>query len=237
MVPAKEAAAWIMRALASIANQTDPRWTVQVVVDRSSTDGTLARALEFKQLRRNRGQVHVNVSQKPGLPHVYREMIERAEPYDDICGILDSDDWLDPNAVSIVRSTYHQNPKLGCVWTQFWDDPRRCCGWSKALPVGVGLREAFRTGWWGAQHFRTFRKSMYLRSPYPLQLDLPYATDLNLALVLAATDCPGKFINQRVYHYVRTPGSISLVQRAAQRASAQELTGRYCHWLKRKETA
>lgn len=235
LVPAKNAAAWIIRALVSVASQTDPNWEVQVLVDRSSSDATHAKAVEFKRNSDRHRRIHVNVSREPGLPHVYKELIDRAEPDDGICGFLDADDWLDPEAVSAVHAAYRRQPELGCVWTQFWIEPNSSRGWSKPLPKGLGLRDAFRANWWGAQHFRTFRKSAYLSSDYELQLDVPYAADYNLALVLAATDCPVEFIDRKLYHYVRSPGSISVANRKKQKADYNKLSRRFRRWCEQPQ--
>jgi len=237
LIPAKNAQNTIRRALLSVANQVDPHWTAQVLVDCSTTDDTYKKVRLVKQELSCGGNIHVNISKRPGLPNVYRELIDRAEPRDGICGFLDADDRLSPGAVKKVRPHYLTDRKLGHLWSQFAHHPSGARGFSTHLPGGKSLLQAFNGGWWGAQHFRTFRKSVYDESPYDLQLDIPYATDFNLALVLAATDCKAKFLPEVLYYYHRTPSGITVSRKGRQTRDCRELRNRFQRWSRGKRCA
>lgn len=232
LIPAKNAQVTIRRALLSVANQTSREWDVQLLIDCSTTDNTYRKANKVKQELSSGKKIHINVSRRPGLPWVYKELIDRAEPTDDACGFLDADDQLALRAVARIRPFYVTDPDVGHVWSQFCHNPGGHKGWSRPLPSGRSLREAFSGGWWGAQHWRTFRKSVYTSSGYELQLDIPYATDFNLALVLAATDCKANFVADVLYSYHKTPGGITMKSRSKQSLNCRELRKRFRRWCK-----
>lgn len=208
---------------------------MQVLVDRSTTDGTYKSAKKLKTDLNLGGKMHLNVSQKPGLPSVYAELIDRAEPADGLCGFLDADDRLMPVAVRTIQKAYQADPTLGHVWSQFMFHPRGQQGWSRYPPRRMSLAEALISGWWGAQHWRTFRKEAYETSPYKLQPDVAFATDFNLATVLAASGCGYRHIPDSLYVYYQHVGSISAEHRKRQRADWNTLRKRFGHWHKQAQ--
>jgi len=215
LMPAFNAAKTLSRAVISVANQSSPDWRLQILVDPASKDATLSVANRLKT--RINGRIFVNIGQKAGLPVMYREIIDRAEPKDDICGFLDSDDILYPKAVERVLKVYKKKPDAGCVWTQFHFLPQRVRGWSSPLPERRSFKAAFMNEWWGAQHFRTFRKSIYDKATFEIPLNLPFAVDHSLALRLASADPKGYFLNEILYGYYMGLGSISKKHKVAQR--------------------
>jgi glycosyltransferase involved in cell wall biosynthesis len=213
LMPALNAAKTLQRAVVSVGNQTSAEWTLQILVDPATRDKTLA---EAKRLKGSvKGTVHVNMGRSPGLPYQYTELIDRAEPVDGICGFLDADDTLLPEAVESVVRTYREHPDAEVVWSQFVFMPRGTRGWSRPLPKGTTFKTAFLRSWWGAQHFRTFKKSVYERSSFGIPLHLPYAVDHSLALVLAAADPVGRFLDKILYGYYQLSSGIS--KRSTQR--------------------
>jgi len=214
-MPARDAAKTLPRAVVSVANQSSPDWRLQILVDPGSKDTTLAVAKRLKA--RVKGQIFVNVGQTAGLAAMYREIIDRADPSDDICGFLDADDILYPEAVAKITKVYKRRPEAGCVWSQFHFLPQRVRGWCCQLPEGKSFKAAFMNEWWGAQHFRTFRKSVYEAATFEIPLNLPYAVDHSLALRLASADPLGLFLNAVLYGYYMGSGSISKKHKVAQR--------------------
>lgn len=230
LIPALNAAPYIKRALASVCNQTRDDWDVQLLIDCATYDNTWKKVKQFLSTVKRRRSIHVNISAKPGLPNVYKELIDRAEPKDDICGFLDADDRLLPQAVKRVLACYESKPTLGHVWTQFIQHPQGASGWSRALPKGKTIKQAFLSSWWGAQHWRTFSKPVYESSPYSIQTDVPYATDYNLALVLAATNCDCYFLRQGLYEYNTMVSGITQTKQAKQKANFREMLRRFIQW-------
>lgn len=215
LMPALNAAKTLSRAVVSVANQSSSNWRLQLLVDPGSKDTTMAVAQRLKA--RINGQIFVNKGGKSGLPAMYREIIDRAEPKDDICGFLDADDILYPNAVERITKVYKRKPGIGCVWSQFHFMPQRVRGWSSPLPEHRSFKAAFMNEWWGAQHFRTFRKSTYTKGTFEIPLNLPFAVDHSLALRLASADPKGYFLNEILYGYYMGLGSISKKHKLAQR--------------------
>lgn len=234
LIPAKNAEKTIKRAIMSAANQTCCDWDMQILIDKNTTDETYARAVSVRGKLRSKSRIKINTSSHGGLPAVYKELIERAEPRDDILGFLDSDDRLVPKAVKVMLSVYKNSPFLGHVWSQFVFNTTSKKGYSKHL-AGNKQSAAFANGWWGSHHFRTFRKSVYLGSPYPLQMDLPIATDYNLALVLAATDCPAQFVDTVLYIYYRNPDGITVTRADRQKGNYLEMRRRFARWYARRQ--
>jgi len=237
LIPALNAVRWIKRALISIFNQTRDDWDVQLLIDSATSDNTWKKAKQVASKSSRARSVHTNISAEPGLPRVYKELIDRAEPKDDVCAILDADDRLMPRAVEAVLGCYESKPSLGHVWTQFTCYPHGGVGWSRPLPKGKTIREAFLDSWWGAQHWRTFRKSVYQSSPYRIQTDIPYATDYNLALVLAATDCEAYFCRQHLYVYYVTPNGITQTRQAKQKLNFRTMLRRFRAWNAKRKKA
>ena len=182
------------------------------------------------------GRILVNRGRESGLPTMYREIIDRAEPQDDICGFLDADDILYPKAVERIIKVYQKKPDAGCVWTQFHFLPQRVRGWSSPLPETRNFREAFLKAWWGAQHFRTFRKSVYDKGTFEIPLDLPYAVDHSLALRLASADPKGYFLNEVLYGYYMGLGSISKRHKTAQRKCYRQGLKRFKAHMRKRQT-
>jgi len=233
LIPALNGARFVRRALSSVLNQTRDDWDVQILIDAASVDDTYRIAKRMISGSKRHRSIHVNISAKPGLPNVYKELIDRAEPRDDVCGFLDVDDRLLARAVKLIMACYESKPVLGHVWSQFVLHPSGGKGWSRKLPVGATLQEAFHKGWWGAQHWRTFRKSVYTSSKYPIQTDQRYATDYNLALVLAATNCECFFLNKPLYIYHKTVGGITQSKSKAQRMCFHEMLRRFKQWVRK----
>ena len=230
LIPAYNAQWFIGYAIASVLNQTRDDWNIQILVDAKTTDNTYQKAKQVRSKTKRYRQIHINVSQEPGLPNVYKELIDRAEPKDDICGFLDADDRLLPKAVEVLLRNYDAAPDLGHVWSQFQLQPSGGKGWSRPIPKSMTQIEAFSRGWWGSQHWRTFRKSVYVHSPYELQLDMPFATDYNLALVLAATDCPHRYLKEVLYLYYRNKKGITYSNQKKQRQCFIEMHRRFQRW-------
>jgi len=123
LIPAYNAQWFIGYAIASVLNQTRDDWNIQILVDAKTTDNTYQKAKQVRSKTKRYRQIHINVSQEPGLPNVYKELIDRAEPKDDICGFLDADDRLLPKAVEVLLRNYDAAPDLGHVWSQFQLQP------------------------------------------------------------------------------------------------------------------
>jgi len=219
-----------------VFNQSRDDWDVQILVDRATTDNTYRKARHVRDKSPRRKSIHINVSAEPGLPHVYKELIDRAEPRDDVCAFLDADDRIIPRAVELLMKAYDTKPEVGHLWTQFCRHPMGSSGWSKRLPTGKSQLEAFTMGWWGSQHWRTFKKSVYLQSEYKLQLDVPYATDYNLALVIAATNCECLFLDKPLYVYYQTSGGITQSNQKKQRLCFLDMLRRFKTWARSRVT-
>ncbi len=234
LIPCKDMAVLLPKAIMSVANQTCHEWDLQVLVDRGSSDSSYNTAKSVRDSLKSKGRVHVNVSQKPGLTHVYQELIDRAQPDDGLCGFLDADDQLVPEALAAMLPQYRLEQDMGYVWSQFVHSSTGYPGYSKPLPPNTTIAQAFYSGWWGAQHWRTFRREAYLKAKVRLHTDVPLAVDYNMALVLASSGYKGRFVNKILYIYYNNPRGISRSRNADQRRCYHDLLGRFRGWYERQ---
>jgi len=92
------------RCLASVAQQTDP--CEHIVVDGGSTDGTL-------EVVRSFGAPHLRLVEAPGagISRAFNLGIQQATG--DFIGILNADDWYEPDAMERSVAGLAQNPQAG----------------------------------------------------------------------------------------------------------------------------
>lgn len=236
LIPVKDMAEVLPRAVRSLLNQTCRNFQVLIMIDRDSSDGTRGVAKAMTKCT-GTGIITCRVGNRAGVRELYMQGIKRARPSDGIIGILDADDELEPRAVSGVTTAFRTHPKVGFLWTQHRKIPKHRVGCSSALPRGQTLAEALCDGWWGCSHFKAFRQSVYLKSPLPL-MDCQCATDMNLAMTLAATGCETMFLPSVLYRYhTGHRQRETRVRRGEQRKDARMLRKRlmkFCRQNRRK---
>lgn len=118
---------YIGEAIDSVLAQTDPDWRL-VIADDQSTDGSMG---EIWRRLDERISLMTLPHQGPGAAS--RAAVETARTLGiAVVGVLDSDDSLHPDAVSIVRQAYLDHPACGLVHTQNW----RCDAGMKRIEPG-----------------------------------------------------------------------------------------------------
>jgi hypothetical protein len=103
VIPAYNVAPWLADAMRSVLSQTSPDWSL-VVVDDGSTDATSALAASFADPRiRLIRQAHrgVSTARNAGLAAVTGEAIL----------FLDADDWLAPDALTVLSQRLADCPR------------------------------------------------------------------------------------------------------------------------------
>ncbi|MCM1568129.1 MAG: glycosyltransferase [Roseburia sp.] len=101
----------IAHTIESVLNQTDANieyW----IIDGKSADKTVEIAKSYREAFDRRGiAYHISSEPDKGIYDAMNKGIRRATG--DIIGILNSDDWYEPDAIEIVRKTFaEQNPEL-----------------------------------------------------------------------------------------------------------------------------
>lgn len=113
VIPARNEAAHIEAALASVAAQTYPLDRLEcVVVDNGSTDATAETARDFAA---RHPYLDVVVVTEP-LPGVARAKNRGARcATGDILFFLDADSWMTPNLARDIDTRYHAGAPAGCI--------------------------------------------------------------------------------------------------------------------------
>ena len=216
LMPAHNTSPYITEAINSVYNQIYKDWDL-LVIDDGSTDNT-PDIVEY--LGRGKNVSIVRLKENKGVAEATRIGLEMA--IGPIVTVVDSDDLIYNWSLSTVVPEFNKK-KLGFAWTQFIRSNGRQ-GWSRELPPGVNLFKALtKRKWWCCSHQRFLRKSVYLKSPR-LRGDFRYSSDYQLALVMGATGCKTKYINQVTYWYRQSrAGSISSNKSRAQRDCVQSM--------------
>lgn len=216
VMPAYNTAVYIGEAIRSVLDQSYQDFDL-LVVDDGSVDNTVEIVDRFscKAARQEKQVSLLSLPSRRGAAGATRIGIEHAQG--PVITIVDSDDRITPDSLSMVVPHFKADEKLGFVWTRFACSIGRK-GWSAPLPKGKTLWDAMvKKGWWNASHQRFFRKAFYGQSR-GLTDAIPDASDLQLVLLMASTGCKTKFIPKVTYWYrMMRPGSISS-RRTQQRA-------------------
>lgn len=102
VTPCFNAAATLRRTLDSVLNQTYPNIEL-IVIDGGSTDGTIDILREYES------RLGYWVSEPDrGIAHAFNKGVSAA--YGRLVGILNADDWLEPDAVAAVVETWRCYP-------------------------------------------------------------------------------------------------------------------------------
>jgi glycosyltransferase involved in cell wall biosynthesis len=190
LIPAWNREEFIEEAIRSVFVQDYKDWDI-LVVDDGSTDRT---ASVVKSLVPNR-DITLITSAHLGCPGATKLGIEQARG--PIITVLDSDDQLTTDSLSSGVPPFRNNQKLGYLWTNFIRSTGRQ-GWCCKQPEGQTLFHALMNGWWKACAQRFFRKEHYMRSG-GLDDSIPYAVDLQLALLVCSTGCDTKHVPKITY--------------------------------------
>ena len=112
-----DSAATIEDTLRSVAEQTHPAYEY-IIVDGQSKDGTLSIVESWRKKIEDSGTRLIVISEKDeGMYDAMNKGIEKATG--DIIGIINSDDWYEPDALATVADAYNEEP-----FDLFWADIR-----------------------------------------------------------------------------------------------------------------
>jgi glycosyltransferase involved in cell wall biosynthesis len=110
------AASCLEKAIVSVLNQNYPNLEY-IVIDGGSTDGTLGIIHQYES------QITCWVSEPDkGISDAFNKGIAKATG--DIIGILNADDWYEPNTLQIIAANFHNGDVLHGKM-QYWRDNRK----------------------------------------------------------------------------------------------------------------
>ena len=220
LMPAYNTAPYIASAMLSVCNQNYRNWELLVVMDPESDGETYYEATLLKNSVNQGHKIRIIESPKHGLQFVTNYGIAQASA--DIIGVLDSDDQIYEDAITSSVAEQARSKKVGFTWSLVMMDTGKLRG--GPVEQYTDLYSAFMdSGWWKAQHFRTFKRSWYLQSR-GLRLHYEYAVDYNLAICMAESGCECVYIPRALYWYrSRRPTNMSNSKRRKQRWCFDEL--------------
>lgn len=200
-------------AVKSLISQTNPNWENIIINDSSKQKVLIEDIIESNKISIFKDRVKIiNLDDWKGLIKCHKLGIIHAR--NDIIGILDSDDTLEPNAINAILNVYNQNDDNVFVYSNF-----NICGpnmqfqdkgWATHVKDTCLLNK--RRG----NHFRTFpRKYYYLTSGY--DDDLVYGAEDQDILFKLERFCKPIYLDKYLYNYRTNQqnGSISSMKKAS----------------------
>ena len=147
---------YLQEAIDSILQQTYDNWEV-IIVDDGSTDNSREIYRQYEQNFR----FHVIYNeQNRGCGYTKWRCVEEA--HGEICGFLDPDDVLMPDALEKMVKVHDEHPEVSIVYSRCYlcDTDLNIKGENQLLQLKEG--ESFYTyRWYGAMHLATFKRSFY----------------------------------------------------------------------------
>lgn len=147
---------FLMEAIDSVRNQSYSNWEI-VLVDDASTDNSHE---IYEQLEQDE-RIHVYLNGKnQGCGYTKRRCAELANG--DICGFLDPDDTLLPEAIQKHIAVHLEKPGVSVVYSRcyYCDHNGAVIGKNQLLRLKEG-ESFFDYRWYGAMHLASFKKEFY----------------------------------------------------------------------------
>lgn len=193
---------YLMEAIESVRQQVYSNWEI-ILVDDASTDNSTE--LYHKLEEDDRIHIYYN-EENMGCGYTKRRCVELANG--ELCGFLDPDDALLPNALQVMVETHKLHSEVSLVTSRYYfcDANLKPYRESRPLVIPAG-KDFFTTGAYTAEVFASFKKDIYnktsgISEEYHLGVD----QDLYFKLEEIA---PIMSINDLTYKYRIFKGSIS----------------------------
>ncbi|MDR1652628.1 MAG: glycosyltransferase [Prevotellaceae bacterium] len=150
---------YLLEAIDSVVNQSYTNWEI-ILVDDCSTDNSH----EIYQMLTADKRIKIFFNEKnEGVGYTKRRCAELAGG--DICGYLDPDDALLPNALADMMSVYAKNKDVAMTFSRFYkcDENLNITGENRLLQIPEG-KTYFTAGDHTPEHFVSFKKAAYNRT-------------------------------------------------------------------------
>jgi len=190
---------FLAEAIESVLNQSSADWELLIVDDcsRDNSREIITKYLDDKRIHFLQNEIN------QGYTKNLIKMI--SESHSDLIGIIDSDDVLDHEAVATMLNVYDLHPEIGFVYSQY-----QICD-ENLQPVTLGFCQATppdqsNLHFHHMNHFKTFRKSVYLQTTgYDSRI---FAEDIDLWFKLEEIS-RGYFVDRVLYYFRTLPNSQS----------------------------
>lgn len=166
---------YIDAAIESIKKQTYSNWEI-IIVDDASPDNSVEIYKKYESDHR----IHIFYNENNyGCGYTKRRLIELANG--EICGFVDADDALTPEALEIMTDAHINNPDASLIYSYYYAcDKKLNVLYTSTnqcqIPDGLSFLE-YRNG--SVSHFATFKKEFYNRTN-GINKDFKIAEDMDL---------------------------------------------------------
>lgn len=199
---------YIEKAISSVYSQTYQNWEV-IIVDDASVDNSIE---ILSKISDNRVRIFFN-SKNKGCGFTKNKCVALA--IGDICGFLDPDDALHPNALAEMVAAHSKNEEHSLIYSSHFECDENLNILSIASYVG-GIQpdesHLTQTGK-GISHFATFKRAKYLKTK-GISKSFKKAVDQDLYYKLEETG-PVLFIDKPLYYYRLNKNGISLFENSS----------------------
>lgn len=195
---------YIVDAINSVFKQTYDNWEI-IIVDDNSTDNSIE--IYKKYEKHPKIYIYYN-DNNHGCGYTKRRCAELANG--EVCGFLDPDDTLEPNALDVMVKAHNDDESLSMVYSRYNEVDEnllfiRVSKQQRIIPEG----SSFLEGDGGISHFVSFKSSAYRKTP-GINVNFLRAVDHNMYFMLEEVGNV-KFIDKVLYNYrINTGSNISL---------------------------
>lgn len=148
---------YLEEAMNSVKAQTYTNWEI-ILVDDGSTDNSKELYQQYRD--EHRIKIFFNEENK-GCGYTKRRCAELATG--EICGFLDPDDIIMPNALEVMVNLHNQNKEASLIYSNFIQADENLKKQKKLEPHPL-KSDLLTTNSGYISHFATFKRSLYLRT-------------------------------------------------------------------------
>lgn len=196
---------YLMDAIESVRAQTYTQWEI-IIVDDGSTDNS--REL-YKQLEQD-SRIHIFYNEEnKGCGFTKRRCAELA--YGELCGFLDPDDKLVPEALEVMVKEHEARPECSLIYSTHysWDDLADTLVIQDLVGPMQNGEDFLVSSRNCVSHFSVFKKEAYAKTE-GINQTLRSAIDVDMYFALEEVG-DLFYINKPLYYYRQTnPNSISI---------------------------
>jgi glycosyltransferase involved in cell wall biosynthesis len=195
---------YLSEAINSVVKQSYTNWEI-IFVDDASSDNSIE---SIAGLNDPRIKIYTN-KKNYGCGFTKRKCVQLATG--NICGFLDPDDALHPQALEILVNAHSKHEQAAVVYSTHLEcnqnlEPQTTPLWVGQIAEGYSQMNA--PGGYTISHFATFKRDLYFKTE-GINANLKSAVDQDLYYKLEETG-PVVFVNQPLYYYRHHEQGISL---------------------------